>query len=67
VLYERTVAGSLGYTFDSPRVLDLMAAGRIDVSPLVTGVRPLSAGPATLEELSAPNQHIKVLLTPRET
>jgi (R,R)-butanediol dehydrogenase/meso-butanediol dehydrogenase/diacetyl reductase len=66
VLYERTLVGSLGYNFDIPRVLDLMATGRIDPSPLVTAVRPLSAGPATLAELSTPNQHIKVLLTPRE-
>lgn len=66
VLYERTLAGSLGYNFDIPRVLDLMATGRVDASPLVTAVRPLSAGPATFEELSAPNQHLKVLLTPRE-
>jgi (R,R)-butanediol dehydrogenase/meso-butanediol dehydrogenase/diacetyl reductase len=67
VLYERTLVGSLGYNFDIPRVLDLMATGRVDVSPLVTGVRPLSAGPVTLAELSSPNQHIKVLLTPQET
>jgi (R,R)-butanediol dehydrogenase / meso-butanediol dehydrogenase / diacetyl reductase len=67
VLYERTLVGSLGYNFDIPRVLDLMSTGKIDASPLVTGVRPLSAGPATLEELSSPNQHIKVLLTPQET
>lgn len=66
VLFERTIAGSLGYNFDIPRVLDLMATRRIDVSPLVTGVRPLSAALTTLEELSSPNQHIKVLLTPQE-
>jgi len=67
VLYERTLVGSLGYNFDIPRVLDLMSTGHINASPLVTGVRPLSAGPATFEELSSPNQHIKVLLTPQET
>ena len=66
VLYERTLVGSLGYNFDIPRVLELMAAGKVDAAPLVTDVRPLSAGPATLEELSTPNQHIKVLLTPQE-
>jgi len=66
VLYERTLVGSLGYNFDIPRVLDLMSTGQIYASPLVTGVRPLSAGPATLEELSSPNQHIKVLLNPQE-
>ncbi|MCD4533649.1 alcohol dehydrogenase catalytic domain-containing protein [Nocardioides sp. cx-169] len=67
VLYERTLLGSLGYNFDIPRVLDLMASGQLDPSPLVTDVRPLSVVVATLEELSAPNQHIKVLLNPQET
>jgi (R,R)-butanediol dehydrogenase/meso-butanediol dehydrogenase/diacetyl reductase len=67
VLYERSIVGSLGYNFDIPRVLDLMAVGTIDPSVLITAVRPLSAGTATLDELSSPNQHIKVLLTPRET
>lgn len=67
VLYERTLVGSLGYNFDIPRMLEVMAAGQIDVSPLVSEVRPLSAGVATLEELSTPNHHIKVLLTPLET
>lgn len=67
VLYERSLVGSLGYNFDIPRVLDLMAGGQLDPSPLVTGVRPLSAAVATLEELSTPNQHIKVLLRPQET
>lgn len=68
VLFERSIVGSLGYNFDIPRVLDLMASGCIDASPLLTGVRPLAAGAETLEELSSPdNQHIKVLLTPQET
>ena len=67
VLYERTLVGSLGYNFDIARVLELMATGTVDAAPLVTDVRPLSAGPATLEELSSPNQHIKVLLTPQES
>ena len=67
VLQERSLVGSLGYNFDIPRVLDLMAGGRIDVSHLVTAVRPLSAAVTTFEELSSPNQHIKVLLNPQET
>jgi len=66
VLFERTLVGSLGYNFDIPRVLDLMSTGQIDAAPLLTDVRPLSAGPSTLEELSSPNQHIKVLLNPQE-
>lgn len=67
VLYERTLVGSLGYNFDIPRVLELMGSGQLDPSPLVTAVRPLAEGASTLEELSAPNQHVKVLLTPQET
>ncbi|WP_029431369.1 alcohol dehydrogenase catalytic domain-containing protein [Blastococcus sp. URHD0036] len=67
VLYERQVVGSLGYNFDIPRVLGLMASGAIDAAPLITDVRPLADGAATLEELSSPNQHVKVLLTPQET
>ncbi|GAA3613403.1 2,3-butanediol dehydrogenase [Kineosporia mesophila] len=66
VLFERTVTGSLGYNFDIPRVLALMAAGQIDPSPLISDTRPLSAGVQTLEELAEPNQHIKVLITPQE-
>lgn len=67
VLFERTIAGSLGYNFDIPRVLELMAAGRIDAAPLVTAIRPLAAGAATLDELSEPeHRHVKVLLTPQE-
>lgn len=67
VLQERSLVGSLGYNFDIPRVLDLMANGSIDASGFVTDVRPLSAAVATLEELSSPNQHIKVLINPQET
>jgi (R,R)-butanediol dehydrogenase/meso-butanediol dehydrogenase/diacetyl reductase len=67
VLYERTLVGSLGYNFDIPRALALMASGQIDPSPLLTGIRPLTAAVGTLEELSSPgNKHIKVLLTPQE-
>jgi len=66
VLFERSLVGSLGYNFDIPRVLDLMALGRVDVSPLVTAVRPLSEAPQTFEELSSPHKHVKVLLTPQE-
>lgn len=67
VLYERGLVGSLGYNFDIPRVLELMATGALDPAPLVTAVRPLSAALTTFEELSSPNQHIKVLLDPQES
>jgi len=67
VLYERSICGSLGYNFDIPRVLDLMATGRLDVRPLLSGVRPLSAGVEVFEELAADRgQYLKVLLTPKD-
>ncbi|HWD01417.1 MAG TPA: alcohol dehydrogenase catalytic domain-containing protein [Amycolatopsis sp.] len=67
VPFERTVLGSLGYNFDIPRVLDLMATGRLDASPLLTGVRPLSAGLDTFAELATDRGgQLKILLTPEE-
>ncbi|WP_211260439.1 alcohol dehydrogenase catalytic domain-containing protein [Amycolatopsis jejuensis] len=67
VPFERTVAGSLGYNFDIPRVLDLIATARLDPSPLLTGIRPLSAGPDAFAELAADRgRHLKILLTPKE-
>jgi (R,R)-butanediol dehydrogenase/meso-butanediol dehydrogenase/diacetyl reductase len=67
VLFERSVTGSLGYNFDIPRVLDLMATGRLNPAPLLTGVRPLTDGPEVFAELEADRgRHLKVLLTPKE-
>jgi (R,R)-butanediol dehydrogenase/meso-butanediol dehydrogenase/diacetyl reductase len=68
VLYERSVHGSLGYNFDIPRVLDLMATGRLDASSLVTGVRDLTEGPDVFAELTAARErHLKVLLNPKDS
>jgi (R,R)-butanediol dehydrogenase/meso-butanediol dehydrogenase/diacetyl reductase len=68
VLFERSVSGCLGYNFDIPRVLDLMATGRLDASSLVTAVRPLSQAVETFAELTADRgRHLKVLLTPEES
>ena len=68
VLYERTLSGSLGYNFDIPRVLDLIAARRLDPAPLLSDVRPLSDGQVTFDELTSPDtRHLKILLTPKET
>lgn len=67
VPFERTIVGSLGYNFDIPRVLDLMATGRLDGAPLLTGIRPLSAGLDAFAELEADRgRHLKVLLTPKD-
>jgi (R,R)-butanediol dehydrogenase/meso-butanediol dehydrogenase/diacetyl reductase len=44
-----------------------MATGRLDVRPLLSGVRPLSAGVEVFEELAADRgQYLKVLLTPKD-
>lgn len=66
VLFEREILGSLGYNFDIPRVLGLIATGAIDAGAFITGIRPLADAVATFEELSSPNQHVKVLITPQE-
>lgn len=45
-------------------VLDLLAAGRIDAAPLVTGVIGLEEVPAMFESLRRPGPHAKVLIAP---
>ncbi|MCZ1002527.1 zinc-binding dehydrogenase [Streptomyces mirabilis] len=66
VFYERAVLGTLGYTFDIPRVIDLMSTGRLDASALITGRFPLSGGAGVFEDLAADRaRHLKVLLTPK--
>ncbi|GAA3551759.1 2,3-butanediol dehydrogenase [Amycolatopsis ultiminotia] len=68
VPFERTILGSLGYHFDIPRVLDLMATARLDATPLLTGVRPLSAGADAFAELAADRgSHLKILLRPERS
>ena len=55
----------LGYTRDEfAMVLDLLAAGRIDAGPLITGVIGLDALPAMFEALRDPGDHAKVLIDP---
>jgi 2-desacetyl-2-hydroxyethyl bacteriochlorophyllide A dehydrogenase len=55
----------LGYTRDEfAMVLDLLAAGRIDAGPLITGVVGLDALPAMFEALREPGDHAKVLIDP---
>ncbi|MFC4499549.1 MULTISPECIES: alcohol dehydrogenase catalytic domain-containing protein [Streptomyces] len=66
VFYERAVLGTLGYHHDIPRVIDLMATGRLDASPLITGRFPLSEGAGVFADLAADRaRHLKVLLTPK--
>ncbi|ADJ48838.1 threonine dehydrogenase and related Zn-dependent dehydrogenase [Amycolatopsis mediterranei S699] len=67
VPFERTVIGSLGYNYDIPRVLDLIAEKRFDPGALHTGTYPLSEGLAAFAELDADRgAHLKILLTPKE-
>lgn len=66
VYFERTVLGSLGYNFDIPRVLALIAEQRLDVSPLLTGTAPLDEGLDVFRSLESDRgQHLKVLLNPK--
>jgi (R,R)-butanediol dehydrogenase / meso-butanediol dehydrogenase / diacetyl reductase len=67
VFYERTLSGSLGYNFDIPRVLGLMATGQLNPAPLLSDIRPLTEGKQTFDELALPaTRHLKILLTPKE-
>lgn len=67
VPFERTVLGSLGYNFDIPRVLDLIATERLDPTPLLSGVRSLTDGLDAFAELDADRgRHLKILLAPGE-
>jgi (R,R)-butanediol dehydrogenase/meso-butanediol dehydrogenase/diacetyl reductase len=67
VLYERRVSGSLGYHHDIPRVLDLMAAGRLDPAGLITDRRPLSAAIGAFEDLRRDDgRHLKIMISPED-
>jgi len=55
----------LGYTRDEfALVLDMLASGRIDPAPLITGVIGLDQTPAMFEALRHPGDHAKVLIDP---
>ncbi|MGE0416792.1 MAG: alcohol dehydrogenase catalytic domain-containing protein [Acetobacteraceae bacterium] len=55
----------LGYDRDEfAMVLDMLAAGRIDAAPLITGVIGLDAVPETFESLRRVGPHAKVLIAP---
>ena len=67
VYFEREVIGALGYRFDLERVVALMEAGRLDVTPLVAHEPiPLTA---ILEQglernISDPAAPLRILVTP---
>jgi (R,R)-butanediol dehydrogenase / meso-butanediol dehydrogenase / diacetyl reductase len=55
----------LGYTREEfALVLDLLATGRIDAAPLITGVIGLDTLPDMFEALRVPGIHAKVLIDP---
>lgn len=62
---ELTLKFVLGYTQQEfGQVLDLLASGRIDAEPLVTGVIGLDELPAMFEALRVAGDHAKVLIDP---
>lgn len=67
VLYERHLAGSLGYNRDIERVLALMTAGRLDAAPFITDTAPLAEGVDVFEQFShSRGDGLKSLLTTKE-
>ncbi len=62
---ELSIQFVLGYTREEfALVLDLLAARRIDPTPLITGVIGLDELPAMFEALRKPSNHAKVLIDP---
>ena len=62
---ELSIQFVLGYTRDEfALVLDLLASGLIDPTPLITGVIGLDETPAMFEALRHPGDHAKVLIDP---
>jgi (R,R)-butanediol dehydrogenase/meso-butanediol dehydrogenase/diacetyl reductase len=62
-LFERSLVGSLGYRHDLPRVLELVAAGRLDPASLVSAKVALADAADALQDLAtAPGGRIKVLV-----
>lgn len=63
VFFERTIRGALGYNFDIERVLALMAAGRLDPSPMITSSITLEDAPRVLRSSPADRAtQIKILI-----
>jgi L-iditol 2-dehydrogenase len=58
--------GSCASSGEYPEAMELMAAGKIRVSPLITAVAPLSDGPAWFDRLHSGEPNLmKVVLDPR--
>jgi (R,R)-butanediol dehydrogenase/meso-butanediol dehydrogenase/diacetyl reductase len=66
-LFERTLTGSLGYRHDLPRVLDLVAAGRLDPAAVVGATVPLDEAVEAFARLaSSGSPAIKTLVRVRD-
>lgn len=62
---ELCVQYVLGYTLDEFReTLSLIAEGRIDVAPLITGAVGLDGVAGAFRDLADPEQHAKILVKP---
>lgn len=66
VYTERSLIGSLSYLFDHPRAIALLATGKVDLSPLITGRVPLAHTTSAYEQLIADkDRHVKIVVNPR--
>lgn len=64
-LFERSLVGTFGYRHDLPRVVGLVAGGRLDPAELVGAVAPLSEAQDTILSMArSPSSAIKVLVDP---
>jgi L-iditol 2-dehydrogenase len=65
VTRELTVRGTYGFNTEFERVIQALASKRLDVSPLIEQIAPLSEGPAIIHALAAGEMDkIKVILEP---
>lgn len=66
VAHEKEIVGSSAYVDEFPEAIDLLAAGRVRVEPLVTGrIELADTLPRGLEALLRPEaQHVKILVAP---
>jgi (R,R)-butanediol dehydrogenase/meso-butanediol dehydrogenase/diacetyl reductase len=66
-LFERSLVGSLGYRHDLPRVLALVAGGRLDPASIVGATVALDEAPDALRRQAfEPSEIIKVVVAPTE-
>ena len=65
VTRELTIRGTYGFAEEFPRAIAALAAGRIDVTPLIERVAPLEEGPALIHDLAEGSlDAVKVILRP---